>query len=148
MDLGELQSFLLRHLTQEVIPFWIRHSVDWENGGMWTCLADDGSILSREKYIWSNARALWTFSALVNRIADQHPEYVGADVRETWRQAALGQYHFLKRCGRDENGYWVFVVLEMPRLGLCSLSRHTARRMDPEAGSPGQQDKRRDRAAS
>ena len=86
MDLCELRSFLLGHLTEEVIPFWIRHSVDWQNGGMWTCLADDGSILNRDKYIWSNARALWTFSALANRIADEYPEYVGSDTRETWRR--------------------------------------------------------------
>jgi N-acylglucosamine 2-epimerase len=112
MNLPELQIFLLRHLTQDVMPFWIRYSVDWENGGMWTCLADDGSILSHDKYIWSNARALWTFSALVNRIADQYAEVVGAEVKETWWQAAANQYRFLKRCGRDENGYWVFVVDE------------------------------------
>jgi N-acylglucosamine 2-epimerase len=112
MNLPELQIFLLRHLTQDVMPFWIRYSVDWENGGMWTCLADDGSILSHDKYIWSNARALWTFSALVNRIADQYAEVVGADTKEAWRQAAANQYRFLKRCGRDDHGYWVFVVDE------------------------------------
>lgn len=107
MNLCELHSILFRHLTEEVIPFWIRHSIDWENGGMWTCLADDGSILNRDKYIWSNARALWTFSALVNRI-----KHVDEDTGETWRRAAANQYGFLKRCGRDENGYWVFVVDE------------------------------------
>ena len=82
MDLRELQRFLLCHLTQKIMSFWIRHSVDWENGGMWTCLADDGTILNREKYIWSNARALWTFSALVNRI----------EPRDEWRRAAENQY--------------------------------------------------------
>ena len=72
MTLTELHGFLLQHLLDDVMPFWMRHSIDWQNGGMWTCLADDGSILSRDKYIWSNARALWTFSALVNRIARQY----------------------------------------------------------------------------
>jgi N-acylglucosamine 2-epimerase len=112
MDFTELHTFLLRHLTQEVMPFWIRHSIDWQNGGMWTCLADDGSILNRDKYIWSNARGLWTFSALVNRVADTYPDQVGAKVKDIWQRAADNQYSFLKHCGRDEKGYWVFVVDE------------------------------------
>src|SRR5512136_486324 len=110
MTLTELHRFLLQHLLDDVMPFWMRHSIDWQNGGMWTCLADDGSILSRDKYIWSNARALWTFSALVNRIASTYG--VSADTREAWRQAAANQYRFLKQHGRDANGYWVFVVDE------------------------------------
>lgn len=112
MNLRELQTFLLRHLTEDVTPFWIHHSVDWQRGGMYTCIADDGTILRRDKYIWSNARALWAFSALVNRIADQYPEYVDAETKETWRRAAHNQYRFLKRSGRDEKGYWVLAVNE------------------------------------
>jgi N-acylglucosamine 2-epimerase len=112
MSLRELQSFLLHHLIEEIMPFWLRYSVDWDNGGMWTCLADDGLILSRDKYIWSNARALWTFSALVNRIAGKYPALVSSDLAEIWRRAAVNQYRFLKWCGRDEQGYWVFVVDE------------------------------------
>nr|MBC7245357.1 AGE family epimerase/isomerase [Chloroflexota bacterium] len=111
MNLQELHAFLLHHLTEEVMPFWIRYSLDWKNGGMWTCLADDGSILSRDKYIWSNARALWTFSALVNRITNKYS--IREEIKDVWRRAAMNQYHFLKRYGRDANGYWVFVVDEV-----------------------------------
>lgn len=114
LNLRQLQAFLLDHLARHVVPFWLRHSVDWQHGGMWTCLADDGTILDHDKYIWSNARALWTFSALVRRIADRYgPEYgISLETRQTWHQAAANQYHFLKRCGRDEQGYWRFVVDE------------------------------------
>jgi len=112
MNLCDLHSFLLDHLIEDVMPFWIKHSVDWTNSGMWTCLADDGTVLKRDKYIWSNARALWTFSALVNRIAGQHPDRVNSKIEETWRRAADNQYHFLERCGRDDNGYWIYVVDE------------------------------------
>jgi len=110
MTLRELHRFLQQHLLEDVMPFWMRHSIDRQNGGMWTCLADDGSILSRDKYIWSNARALWTLSALVNRIASAYG--VSADTQEAWRQAAANQFRFLKQHGRDANGYWVFVVNE------------------------------------
>lgn len=112
MNLQELQTFFLRYLTEDVAPFWLRHSVDWQHGGMYTCIADDGTILRRDKYIWSNARALWTWSALVNRIANRYPEYVDAETREAWRWAAHNQYRFLKCSGRDEKGYWVLAVNE------------------------------------
>lgn len=114
----ELQAFLLNYLTQDVMTFWLRHSVDWDQGGMYTCITDDGTIVRRDKYIWSNARALWTFAALVNRIARTYPNYVdgpsadGLTAAEAWRRAAHNQYRFLKRAGRDERGYWVLVTDE------------------------------------
>lgn len=123
MTLTELHGFLLQRLLDDVMPFWMRHSIDWQNGGMWTCLADDGTILSRDKYIWSNARALWTFSALVNRIASKYS--VSPDVQETWRQAAANQYRFLKQYGRDANGYWVFVVDETGHVQVGENSIYT-----------------------
>jgi len=36
MTLTELHRFLLQHLLDDVMPFWARHSIDWQNGGMWT----------------------------------------------------------------------------------------------------------------
>ncbi len=110
MNLKELYGFLLNYLIENIIPFWLRHSIDWNNGGLFSCIADDGTILRRDKYVWSNARALWVFSALVNRIADKYK--VGAETKESWRRAAQNQFRFLKRAGRDENGHWVFVVDE------------------------------------
>lgn len=123
MTLSELRTLLLRHLLDDVMPFWMRHSIDWQNGGMWTCLADDGSILSRDKYVWSNARALWTFSALVNRITGAYG--VSADTREAWRQAAANQYRFLKQHGRDANGYWVYVLDETGHVRVGENSIYT-----------------------
>ena len=112
VSLPALQSFLLQHLTENIAPFWLRYSVDWHHGGMFTCIADDGSIVRRDKYIWSNARALWTWSALVNRIASCYPQRVQPETAARWAQAAHNQYRFLKRCGRDEAGLWVYVVDE------------------------------------
>jgi len=106
LPLVDLHAFLRNHLVRDIAPFWLRHAVDWENGGLFSCLADDGNILRREKYIWSNARALWTFSALFNRI----------ETCDAWRQAAVNQYRFLKKCGRDDNGWWVFLVDERGRV--------------------------------
>lgn len=110
--LADLLGIYRRELLQHVMPFWLHYSVDWRYGGMFTCLADDGTILRRDKYIWSNARALWTWSALVNRIAGRCPDLIPPRTVDTWREAAHDQYRFLKRCGRDDRGYWVMAVDE------------------------------------
>ncbi len=100
MTFSELEKFLLRHLRQDIMPFWMKFSIDWKHGGMFTCIGDDGKVLSTDKYIWSNARALWTFAALCNTIEN----------REDWRQAAHNQFEFLRKHGRDDAGCWVFLV--------------------------------------
>ena len=50
-------------LTKEVMPFWMKNAID-ESGAINNCISEDGTVLSRNRYIWSQGRALWTFSAL------------------------------------------------------------------------------------
>jgi N-acylglucosamine 2-epimerase len=87
-------------LLDRTIPFWIKYGVDWKNGGICTCIADDGRVLSDDKYMWSQLRAIWTFSALYNKI----------ERRKEWLDVALNIYNFVTKHGRDENGNWVFLV--------------------------------------
>jgi N-acylglucosamine 2-epimerase len=39
-------------LLDDIVPFWIMHGIGWEHGGVLSCMADNGSILSGDKYIW------------------------------------------------------------------------------------------------
>ena len=87
-------------LLDRTIPFWMKYGVDWKNGGICTCIADDGRVLSDDKYMWSQLRAIWTFSALYNKI----------ERRKEWLDVALNIYNFVKKHGRDENDNWVFLV--------------------------------------
>lgn len=73
MTFPELLDFYRRHLADDIIPFWIP-CIDWEHGGINNCVAADGKILSTDKFIWSQGRALWTFSALYNRY--KNPEWL------------------------------------------------------------------------
>ena len=52
--------------------------------------------------MWSQLRAIWTFSALYNHI----------EAREEWLDAARHIFDFAKRYGRDDQGRWVFAVDE------------------------------------
>ncbi len=96
----DLLAIYRAELLERVVPFWLEHAVDWEHGGLLTCIADDGTVLSTDKYLWSQLRAIWTFSALHNRI----------EPRQEWLGVALHVYDFVRRYGRDDQGRWVFAV--------------------------------------
>ena len=55
-------------LLDDVMPFWLRHGIDKQHGGIGNLLDDQGNVTGTDKYLWSQGRALWTFSALCNRI--------------------------------------------------------------------------------
>ena len=85
-------------LLDGIVPFWSRHGVDTERGGVLSCMTEDGKSVSTDKYIWSQARWVWTCSALYNRI-EKRPEFL------TWARSTID---FLLRHGRDEQGRWVY----------------------------------------
>src|SRR5262249_44328236 len=85
-------------LLDDVIPFWERHSIDRTHGGFFTCLKRDGSVFDRDKFIWLQARQVWTFAMLFNLV----------ERREQWLDVARHGASFLERHGRDANGDWYF----------------------------------------
>jgi N-acylglucosamine 2-epimerase len=85
-------------LFEHVMPFWLEHAVDDEYGGLLTCLSDDSSVISTDKYMWSQLRALWVFSALYHKL----------EPREQWLEVAWGIFRFVEKFGRDASGYWIF----------------------------------------
>ena len=85
-------------LLEGFVPFWFRHGIDWECGGVLSCLYEDGAPASEDKFTWSQARSVWTFSALYNRI-ELRPEFL---------RAAENSERFLLEHGRDAQGRWVY----------------------------------------
>jgi N-acylglucosamine 2-epimerase len=98
VDHRSLFSQYRKLLLDDVVPFWLKHGIDWEHGGVLSCMRDDGSIASGDKYIWSQARSVWTFSALYNRV-EKRPEFLAV---------AENSIKFLLAHGRDEDGRWVY----------------------------------------
>lgn len=100
------QSFseLGRHyraaLLDDVLPFWQRHSVDHEQGGFFTCLDRDGAVYDTDKFVWLQARQVWTFAMLYNRL----------EPRDEWLATARHGAEFLRRHGADSNGDWYFAL--------------------------------------
>ena len=85
-------------LLDGIAPFWLERGIDREHGGVLSCMSDDGQVLSGDKFIWSQARSVWTFSALYNRI-EPRPEFL---------EAARNSVRFLLAHGRDDRGRWVY----------------------------------------
>jgi N-acylglucosamine 2-epimerase len=97
-NLPALRDFLADHLFKNILPFWMTFAQD-PAGGINTCLRDDGSLVSRDKWLWSQWRAVWVFSKLANTFG-QRPE--GAPHRDQWLDFARRIYDFPIRHGYDE----------------------------------------------
>ena len=87
-------------LFNDVIPFWEKHSIDKEYGGYFSCLDRDGTIYDTDKFIWLQAREVWTFAMLYNK----------HDKNQKWLELAEQGINFLKKYGRDSEGNWYFAL--------------------------------------
>ena len=99
MELPELRDLYRRTLLDDVIPFWTRHAID-PNGGINTCIADDGRLVSRDRWNWSQWRAVWVFSALYNRV----------EPRREWLEIARGICDFVTAHGPLPDGHWPLLL--------------------------------------
>lgn len=61
INLEQEISWLRSHLVDEVLEFWEKHALD-SRGGIFTCICDDGKIVSEDKWLWSQWRSVWIFS--------------------------------------------------------------------------------------
>ena len=98
MNPQQLRQLYRGLLLDDIAPFWFRHGIDWSCGGVLSSMTDSGEIISDDKYIWSQARSVWTFSALYNRI----------EPKAEFLEAASNSVRFLLSHGRDERGRWVY----------------------------------------
>ncbi len=98
MDSEKLYRQYRSLLLDGIVPFWLAHGIDWRDGGVLSCMNEDGSPASSDKFIWSQARSVWTFSALYNRI-ERSPEFL---------RVAENSIRFLLAHGRDDQGRWVY----------------------------------------
>jgi N-acylglucosamine 2-epimerase len=62
-------------LLASTLPFWLRHGVDREHGGLLTGLARDGSVIETDKAVWLQGRAAWTFATVFNTV-EKNPEWL------------------------------------------------------------------------
>ena len=98
MSIVSFATLYLKELTQEVIPFWEKHSIDRENGGYFTCIDDQHKVFDTDKFVWLQARQVWTFATLYERL----------EKKQTWFEIARSGSDFLEKYGHDGNYNWFF----------------------------------------
>lgn len=97
-DFNFLAEKYKSELFDSVIPFWLNHSQDKECGGYFTCLDREGNVYDTDKFIWLQARQVWLFSMLYNKV----------EKRQEWLDSAVQGAEFLKKYGHDGNFNWYF----------------------------------------
>ena len=110
---------MIKHLTENVLPFWLDNAIDEEFGGIFTQLDREGKIYGTEKSVWFQGRALYIFASAWN--------YGLKD--EKYLHAAKKIYEFLPLCG-DESYRMAFTVTREAR---------KSRREDTISAKPSQQ---------
>jgi N-acylglucosamine 2-epimerase len=100
MDPRKLSEQYRHELLENIIPFWMEYSPDKKYGGYFTCLDRNGRVYDTDKFIWLQARQVWTFSTFYNKL-EKRPE---------WLEMARNGAGFLEKHGRDKEGNWYFSV--------------------------------------
>ena len=96
-----LKSNSLQYKTElldSILPFWMKHSVDQQNGGFFTCLDQFGHVYDTDKFIWLQGRQVWCFAYMYNNV----------EKKQEWLDIAKHGADFLIKHGRDEEGNWYF----------------------------------------
>ncbi|RZK44176.1 MAG: AGE family epimerase/isomerase [Pedobacter sp.] len=87
-----------KELIENIMPFWMKYSKDEQYGGYFNCLDRYGNVFDTDKFMWLQAREVWTFATL----------YKQQEPRQEWLEMAKHGADFLEKNGRDEDGNWYF----------------------------------------
>jgi N-acylglucosamine 2-epimerase len=101
MNLVDFQNYARLYrdsLLEDVIPFWEKNSIDWINGGYYTCLTRNGEVFDTDKFMWLQGRQAWTFSMLYNKV----------EQKQEWLDIAKNGIDFLINKGMDVHGNFYF----------------------------------------
>lgn len=87
-------------LTKNIMPFWLEHGLDRVNGGVYTCLDRDGSLMDSTKSVWFQGRFAFVCSFAYNTV-EKNPE---------WLDAAKSTLDFIEAHCFDSDGRMYFEV--------------------------------------
>jgi N-acylglucosamine 2-epimerase len=102
VDLTSYRDRYRDGLLQDTLPFWIKHGLDPKNGGVYSCLARDGSLLDSDKSVWIQGRFAWLLATLYNTV----------EPREEWLAGALSCLRYLEQHAFDEDDRMFFLLTQ------------------------------------
>lgn len=66
-----------KDLTENIMPFWMKYGLDRENGGVYTCVDRDGSLMDTTKSVWFQGRFAFICSFAYNNV-EKNQEWLDA----------------------------------------------------------------------
>ncbi|WP_294593057.1 AGE family epimerase/isomerase [uncultured Rikenella sp.] len=87
-------------LTENILPFWLENGLDRKNGGIFTALDRDGTLMDTDKSVWFQGRFAFVCAFAYNRI-ERNPE---------WLAAAKSTIDFIEKYCIDTDGHMFFEV--------------------------------------
>lgn len=88
-------------LVNDIMPFWLEHGLDRVNGGVYTCVDRNGSLIDSTKSVWFQGRFAFVCSFAYNTI-EKNPE---------WLAAAKNTIDFIEAHCFDKDGRMYFEVM-------------------------------------
>ena len=89
-----------KDLTENIMPFWMEYGLDRENGGVYTCVNRDGSLMDTTKSVWFQGRFAFICSFAYNNV----------EKNLEWLDAAKSTLEFIEKHCFDEQGHMYFSV--------------------------------------
>lgn len=87
-------------LLENILPFWLRHSIDKKYGGFMFALDQDGTIVDTDKGVWQHGRFTWMLATLYNEV----------EQKQEWLELAINGANFLIDHCIDEDRRMFFVM--------------------------------------
>lgn len=88
-------------LKENIMPFWLKYGLDKVNGGVYTCVDRDGTLMDSTKSVWFQGRFGYTAAYAYNNI-EKNPE---------WLAASKSCIDFIeKHCADPSDNHYYFSV--------------------------------------
>lgn len=96
----EWQESYKNDLVNNIMPFWLKYGLDKENGGVYTCLNRDGSLIDTTKSVWFQGRFGFVAAFAYNNV----------EKKKEWLEASKSCIDFIEKNCFDSEGRMYFEV--------------------------------------
>ncbi len=90
----------LNDLKTNILPFWLENGMDKVNGGLYTCLDRDGSLMDTTKSVWFQGRFAFICAYAYNLV----------EKNDEWLAASKNCIDFIEKYCFDTDGHMFFEV--------------------------------------
>ncbi|QJW91948.1 N-acyl-D-glucosamine 2-epimerase [Spirosoma taeanense] len=92
LDFQKLSADYQQALLGQVVPFWLKHSLDAPYGGYFDLLSGKGEVIEGDKFVHLQAQQIWAFAWLYNTL----------DAQPAWLDHARHGATFLSQFAHDD----------------------------------------------